>query len=124
MEVASAMQPPRKVGKGSVKLAAELVRKGGTIIAEPCPECGGIQVRYIGKAYCTVHEDLSTVVKTEAVSFEGVKAKVRVVLASKLGETADLLQDETDPVKQELLLSLMTGYFDLLQKLPQKSQSP
>lgn len=106
--------------KDKVKVAVELVRKGATILGEPCPQCGGIQVRYHGKIYCTGHEDLSSVVKAEVVSMETVVAETRQVLLSKLNETAALLGTEKDSSKQDQLVSLMTKYFDLLQKLPQK----
>lgn len=111
-------------GKGKMKLAVELVRKGATILAEPCPQCGGIQVRYRGKVYCTAHEDLSFVVKSEGVSYDDVVARVREALLTKLNESAHLLEDEKDASKQDQLVSLMTKCFDLLQELPKKRQSP
>jgi len=107
-------------GKDKMKLAAELVRKGGTILGEPCPKCGGIQVRYRGKVYCTGHEDLSGVLKTEGISYDTVMAQTREVLVVKLSEVAVLLEGERDPVAQDRLVSLMGKYFDLLQKLPRK----
>ncbi len=107
-------------GKSRMRLAAELVRKGATIMGEPCQRCGGIQVRYRGKVYCTGHEDLSSVLQTESVSFDTVVARMREVLVTKLNETAGLLEGEKDEAAQEKLVSLMAKYFDLLQKLPRK----
>jgi UPF0148 protein len=107
-------------GTRRMKLAAELVRKGATIMGEPCQQCGGIQVRYRGKVYCTGHEDLSSVLKTEGVSFDTVVDQMREVLVTKLNEAAGLLETEKDPVAQDKLVSLMAKYFDLLQKLPKK----
>ncbi len=111
-------------GKDKMKLAAELVRKGAVMLGEPCAKCGGIQVRYHGKVYCTNHEDLSSVVTAETVSMETVIAGAREALLSKLSEAASLLGAEKDVAKQDQLVSLMTKYFDLLQKLSQKQQSP
>jgi UPF0148 protein len=109
-----------RAGKDGMKLAAELVRKGATILSEPCHQCGGIQVRYRGKVYCTSHEDLTPVLKTEGVSFDTVVAEMREVLLTKLNEAASLLETERDADKQDRLISLMSKYFELLQKLPQK----
>lgn len=109
-----------KASKDKMKVAVELVTKGATILGEPCPQCGGIQVRYHGKVYCTGHEDLSFVVKAEVVSMETVVAETRQVLISKLNEATTLLATEKDGAKQEQLVTLMTKCFDLLQKLPQK----
>jgi UPF0148 protein len=107
-------------GKSRTRLAAELVRKGATILGEPCQQCGGIQVRYRGKVYCTGHEDLSPILKMEEVSFDTVVAQMREVLTAKLNETARLLEGEKDAAAQDRLVSLMSKYFDLLQKLPHK----
>lgn len=109
-----------KAGKEGMKVAAELVRKGATVMGEPCQQCGGIQVRYRGKVYCTGHEDLSPALKAEEISFETVSAEMRQVLLTKLGQAAALLEGEKDMANQDRLVSLMVKYYDFLQKLPQK----
>ncbi|HEV2226126.1 MAG TPA: Sjogren's syndrome/scleroderma autoantigen 1 family protein [Nitrososphaerales archaeon] len=106
--------------KNKLKLAAELVSKGATMMAEPCPLDGGIQVRYRGKVYCTVHDDLSSIAMATTVSFDTVVAQTREVLLNRLNEAATKLGAEKDGAKQDELVSLMTKYFELLQKLPQK----
>ena len=106
--------------RNQMKLAAELVSKGATMLAEPCPRDGGIQVRYRGKVYCTIHDELSSISTTATVSFDTVVAQLREVLLAKLNETTTALGVEKDPAKQEQLVSLAAKYFELLQKLPQK----
>lgn len=106
--------------KERMKLAAELVSKGATMLAEPCPQDGGIQVRYRGKTYCTTHDDLSAITTAAAVTLEGVAAQMREVLLSRLSEVTSALGTERDPAKQEQLVSLASKYFELLQRLPQK----
>jgi UPF0148 protein len=106
--------------KDRMKMAAELVSKGAAMLAEPCPLDGGIQVRYRGKVYCTVHDDLSSIAMSSAVSFDTVVAEMREVLLNRLNEAATKLGVEKDDEKQDQLVSLMTKYFELLQKLPQK----
>jgi UPF0148 protein len=106
--------------RDNMRLAAELVSKGATMLSEPCPRCGGIQVRYHGKVYCTNEDDLSMASTAEALSLETVAASMREVLLAKLNEAATSLGAETDGAKQDQLVSLMAKYFDLLQKLPQK----
>jgi UPF0148 protein len=106
--------------KDRMKLAAELVSKGATMLAEPCPQDGGIQVRYRGRVYCTTHDDLSAITKSTAVTLEGVTAQMREVLLSRLSEVTSALGTERDPGKQEQLVTLAAKYFELLQKLPQK----
>jgi UPF0148 protein len=106
--------------KDNLRLAAELVSKGATMLSDPCPKCGGIQVRYRGKVYCTNHEDMTLVATAESLSLETVAANMREVLLTKLNETAASLGAEKDGARQDQLVSLMAKYFDLLQKLPQK----
>ena len=103
-----------------MNVAGELVRKGATMLAEPCRQCGGIQVRFHGKVYCTNHEDLMHLLREETVSYDSVVAGMRELLLSKLSEATLLLEKESDVVRQDQLVSLMSKYFELLQKIPQK----
>ena len=109
-----------KTAKDRMRLAADLVRKGGVLLGEPCQQCGGIQIRYRGKVYCTNHEDLTSVLKISEVSYDTVVAGMKETHLSRLNEAVALLSTEKDAAKQDQLVSLMTKYFDLLQKLPQK----
>jgi len=110
--------------KDRMRLAVVLVRKGGTMLGEPCSKCGGVRVSYHGKIYCTGHEDLSVVVPTETVPVDTIIANLKDVLLLKLNEAATLLRQEEDSAKQEQLASLMMKYYDLLEKLAQKQQRP
>ena len=107
--------------KDRMRLAADLVSRGATMLAEPCPQDGGIQVRYRGKVYCATHDDLSTIATSAAVTFDSVVSQMREVLLTRLNEAATALGTEKDSAKQEQLVSLASKYFELLQKLPQKS---
>lgn len=106
--------------KDRMKLAAEFVSKGATMLAEPCPNDGGIQVRYRGKVYCTTHDDLSSVASASVVSYDSVVAQLREVLLARLNEMSVVLGAERDLLKQDQLVSLASKYLELLQRLPQK----
>ena len=106
--------------KDRMKLAAELVSRGATMLADPCPQDGGIQVRYRGKVYCTAHDDLLAITKTAAVTYDDVTARMREVILTRLSETTAAMDAEKDVAKQEQLVALASKYFELLQKLPQK----
>jgi UPF0148 protein len=101
-----------------MKSAADLVSRGATMLAEPCPQDGGIQVRYHGRVYCTTHDDISSIAKTASVSYDTVVAQMREVLLARLTETTTALGVEKDLVEQERLVSLAAKYFELLQSLP------
>ena len=104
--------------KDRMQVAAGLISRGATMLAEACPRDGGIQVRYRGKVYCTTHDDLSSVAVAAAVSLEGVVVQLRDVLLAKLNETTAALGAEGDAARQDQLVSLAAKYFELLQKLP------
>jgi len=106
--------------KDKMKLAAELVSRGATMLAEPCPKDGGVQVRYRGKVYCASHDDLSSITVAAVVSYDAVVAQLREVLLTRLNETTVALSTERDAIKQDQLVSLAAKYFELLQRLPQK----
>ena len=110
--------------RDKMKLSVELVRKGATMLGEPCAKCGGIKVSYHGRVYCTGHEDLSSVVAAETVSMDTVLAGMREVLLLKLNEVTSSLGQEKDNAKQEQFASLMTKYYDLFEKLSQRQQRP
>ena len=112
-------------GSGNkTKLAAQLVRRGASVLAEPCPQCGAIQVRYLGKVHCTGHEDLSPLLKMEGLSVDTVLAELKQVMLVKMRDNIKMLESEKDPEKLEVLVRLLTMDFDLLQRLLPKSQSP
>ena len=103
-----------------MKVSVELVRKGATLLAEPCKQCGGVQIRFHGKVYCTNHEDLQSLLTEERASYDFVVESMKELLVSKLNEANLLLEKERDTVRQEQLVSLMSKYFDLLQRISQK----
>ena len=100
-----------------MQTTVELMRRGAVMLKEPCPICNGVQVKYKGKTYCTAHEDLDSALSTKEVTYSDVAANLRQMLLVKLKESAALLENEKDPVKQDQLVSVMTKSVDLLNKL-------
>jgi UPF0148 protein len=99
------------------KITVELMRKGAAMLKEPCPVCNGVQVRYKGRVYCTNHEDLSVALQAKELIFADVTVDLRNLLITKLRESMAILEKEGDEEKLGRLVSLMTGYIDLLAKL-------
>lgn len=103
-----------------MKLTAELVKRGGIILKEPCQTCGGIQIRYRGKNYCSSHDDLSIALAAEEVSLDVVASTLSDLLVLKVKETTAILKDEKDIGKQDQLVALLSKYVDLMQKIAEK----
>ena len=106
--------------RGKLKTTAELIRRGGVILKEPCQKCGGIQIRYRGKNFCSSHDDLSVALAAEDISFDMVVSTLKDLLLLKVKETTDILKDEKDLGRQDQLVSLLSKYVDLMQKIPEK----
>lgn len=99
------------------KTTVELMRRGAVMIKEPCPACNGVQLRYKGRVYCTNHEDLTAALQAKEILFADVAEDLKNLLLVKLKESMSLLESEKDSERLERLVSLMTGYVELLRKL-------
>ena len=108
---------------GKTQLTVELMRRGAVMMKEPCPTCNGVQLRYREKVYCSNHDDLSLALQAKEVSFAEVSGELRNLLLGKLRESMSLLEGQRDLEKLDQLVSLMTGYVELLRKLepPQRT---
>lgn len=104
-----------------MKITAELIRRGAVMLKEACPICSGIQIRYRGKTYCTNHEDLTSLLTGEEITYSSVTDSLRELLVGKLKESIDSLQNEKDLQKQDAIVSLIGKYIELINKLPQPS---
>ena len=101
----------------NMQLTVELMRRGAVMMKEPCPLDNGVQVRYKGKVYCTVHDDLDAALSMKEVSFEDVAANMKDLLLLKVKENLTLLENERDPQKQDQIVSLLAKCVDLLNRL-------
>ncbi len=99
------------------KSTVELMRRGAVMIKEPCPVCNGVQLRYKGRVYCTNHDDLTVALQAKEILFQDVAEDLKNLLLVKLKESMSLLENERDFEKLDRLVSLMTGYVELLRKL-------
>lgn len=103
--------------KEKMKLTAEIVRKGGAILSEPCNVCGGIQVKFKERVFCVVHEDVKKILEEPELTLENVSANLKEILLSKIKEISFLLSKEQDIEKQEKYTSLLIQYYALLKEL-------
>lgn len=97
--------------------ASELLRKGATLMNEPCPKCGGVQVRFKGRDLCVNCGNLAEATKIESISPSDLNERLRDVTLSKAKEVISLLVEEKDVEKQSKMADLLLKYVDLLDKL-------
>ncbi|MGC8661270.1 MAG: Sjogren's syndrome/scleroderma autoantigen 1 family protein [Nitrososphaeria archaeon] len=76
--------------KDTSKLIAEIMRRGGTLLAEPCPKCGGLMVKYKGRTFCPKCDNITSIEQIEsagkgndiALIRQQIITKIKVLLAS------------------------------------------
>ena len=67
--------------------AVEIMRKGGTLLSEKCPRCGGVQVKYKGRVLCIAEDDLSENLQSTTVSNDATLSNLRNVIIEKIDVT-------------------------------------
>lgn len=122
MEPAEDLQSKKRVISG-----ADLLRRGATLLREPCPRCGGLQLRYMGKSYCINEDDIDSVLNppVEAPPKEAASSNMptlKKLVQEKLDSVSKQLESTTDVDEQSRLLDLISKYVETLEKL-KKSES-
>jgi len=107
---------------GKMDSAAELIRKGGTLLKEACSRCGGLQVRYKGRIVCINCGDISATSQVEVVDAVDVVAGLRDLVTRKIRDTTSMLKNESDPDRQSDLVTLLLKYLELLERATKVSE--
>ena len=116
-----------------IRNAAALLLKGGSLISEPCTECGGVQVRFKESTICVNCRNKQSIAKGSdsnitknkrppviPINSERVEVEIapaRFIIQDKILTLASQLRDETDLAVQKQKADLMDTYLAILQKL-------
>jgi UPF0148 protein len=119
--------------RARIRSAASLLLKGGTLMKEPCPRCGGVQVQFADKTTCincdneekmsmekkandTVPDGKKTVAHSPAV--EGANlALAASIIEEKIAILAKEIRSENDSSAQKQKLELLENYLRTLEKI-------
>ncbi|MFM7795569.1 MAG: Sjogren's syndrome/scleroderma autoantigen 1 family protein [Candidatus Nitrosotenuis sp.] len=99
------------------KKAVELLLKGATMLAEPCPYCKGVRIIKDGNALCVNcgrEPDQSKLVEQNN---EVQKNPVLDSLNKKLEQLTKELENEKDHEKQQMILKSINAIIDTVSKL-------
>lgn len=102
------------------KKAAEMLLKGATLLAEPCPYCRGVRVMKDGNAFCVScgkEPDQEKIEQTRDDGNARSDDSVLNVLNKKLEQLAKELEGEVDHQKQQQILQSINALVETLQKL-------
>jgi uncharacterized Zn finger protein (UPF0148 family) len=103
------------IDRQKLRSVSDLIRKGGKLLGEPCPKCGGVLVQYHGKTLCASCDDLDLIEKIKLAAPTDVTARLKRLASSKIEESANLLEGETDLEKQARLAELLLKYIEILE---------
>jgi UPF0148 protein len=106
------------------KKAVEMLLKGATLVAEPCPYCKGVRVMKDGNALCIncgkepEKQKLETKLGSEKETIPDQKPSSFVdSLNKKLGQLTKELESEKDYEKQQQILKSINSLIETIQKL-------
>ncbi len=117
------------MSKERISTAAELLRKGGTLVSESCSVCRGIQVRFSGKIICVNcgNEEVTGVMGVTETGKEAKTGEVvtdlKNIVLSKIGALLPSLKSEEDLDKQTEVVKLIKHYLEVLEKIPRNVAS-
>jgi uncharacterized Zn finger protein (UPF0148 family) len=108
--------------------AAEMLRKGGTLVTEACGECGGVQVKYSGKIVCVncgkeKEIKVEAKVETKPAAAVGIMNDLKNTVLAKINELLPALKSEADIGKQSEMVKLIIYYLEVLEKMPKDNES-
>ncbi|MFW9845260.1 MAG: Sjogren's syndrome/scleroderma autoantigen 1 family protein [Candidatus Thorarchaeota archaeon] len=110
-----------KTNDSSVKKMAELLRRGATMLAESCPQCGSPLMKVGEDIYCaTCDRRIVYADSEEEEDSQAVKVlipQLRETLLRKLTSLTDVLENETDTESLTKLANLMVLLLQALHKL-------
>jgi UPF0148 protein len=105
----------------SVKKMADLLRRGATMLADACPQCGSPLFKVDEDIYCVkcdrriVYADSDEEIETEAVMT--LLPELRETLIGKLKALNELVDSETDIESLTKLANLMVLFLQSLHRL-------
>lgn len=101
------------------KKAVEMLLKGATLLADPCPYCKGVRVMKDGQALCVncgKKPDPEQISKAEAATTESKSGPLKT-LEKKLEDLSKELEKETDYEKQQSILKSINFLMDTINRL-------
>lgn len=107
------------------KRAADMLLKGATLLAAPCPYCKGVRVMKDGNAFCVScgrepkpEAEIDTEKESEDKSTVSSQSdSALITLAKKLESLSKELEKETDYEKQQQILKSINSLVEIIAKL-------
>ena len=99
------------------KKAVEMLLKGATLLAEPCPYCKGVRILKDGDAFCVSCGRAPQTSKTEESSTGSNNVNSMAIFEKKLEILSKELELEKDHKKQQQILDSINLLIDTINRL-------
>jgi uncharacterized Zn finger protein (UPF0148 family) len=106
-----------------IKSAAAALLKGGTLVSDQCPKCGGVQVKFADKVTCINCGNESGPAEKEqekapaALQQSGNLGSAAAAIEAKISAIASELGGERDSSVQKQKAELLETYLRILEKM-------
>jgi len=108
-----------------ISAVADLLRRGGVLLKEACPRCGGVMVKYKDMTLCVNCDSLVDLEAVRITSPKDVGQKLKALISVKIEEAANQLSEETDVERQVQIATLLLKYMEILERVmpePEKTE--
>jgi uncharacterized Zn finger protein (UPF0148 family) len=103
--------------KEKMKRTSDILLKGGKLLGESCPKCGGLLLQYQGRTVCVNCDNINEIGKNMVVSTMDMTLRIQSLVSKKIEEVAQNLEKEEDIEKQTHLAELLLKYIEILRKV-------
>ncbi len=102
-------------------LVAEIMRRGGTLLAEPCPKCGGIMIKYKGKTFCPNCDNINSLEELEGKT-ESKPTDLQEINELILKRLLSVLKQQTDDEKVSIVALNYLNALKILKEMQTKNE--
>lgn len=101
------------------QLTVELLRRGATLLREPCPKCGGLMVRYRGVEFCPRCSGFKSLeeVEEKLMPPEDLLKGLEEAVLARLREGLSALREEAGPEARRAQLELVKEELEVLESI-------
>lgn len=96
---------------------SDILRKGGKLLKEYCPKCGGLLFKYQGKTICVNCDNINNIKEITENSNIDLSILIENLVSKKITETVKHLDNEDDIIKQTNMAELLLKYIEILKKI-------
>jgi len=116
-ELALTEAEKRKIG-----VVADMLRRGGVMLKDSCPRCGGILVRYRDQTLCVECDSLDELRAAKLMQPGVAVQRLRSLMEAKIDEVAKRLSGERDVERQIQIATLLLKYIEILDKVAERGE--